>query len=142
MVKFLPRNKINVEFLKGQCWGPGYTFYVNDIHKSCESFHLQMTQSYIYIGSQLDISIWKKKEISCMQWYKWLCANILSLNANKTKYIVIRLKRRRCDLGNMNVFMPPGTIVPMGAYCFYCVHMYVCMYACMYVCLSLVKVFG
>ena len=36
------------------------------------------------------------------------------------------------------VFMPPGTIVPMGAYCFYCVRMYVCMY----VCPSSVKVFG
>ena len=24
--------------------------------------------------------------------------------------------------------MPPGTIVPMGAYCFYCVLLYVCMY--------------
>ena len=29
------------------------------------------------------------------------------------------------------IFMPPGTIVPMGAYCFYCVRMYVCMYVCM-----------
>ena len=29
------------------------------------------------------------------------------------------------------LFMPPGTIVPMGAYCFYCVRMYVCMYVCM-----------
>ena len=28
--------------------------------------------------------------------------------------------------------MPPGTIVPMGAYCFYCVRMYV-PYVCMYV---------
>ena len=41
--------------------------------------------------------------------------------------------------------MPPGTIVPMGAYCFYCVRMYVCMYVCMYVRVRLqfsVKVFG
>ena len=29
------------------------------------------------------------------------------------------------------IIMPPGTIVPMGAYCFYCVRMYVCMYVCM-----------
>ena len=41
---------------------------------------------------------------------------------------------------DVNVFtykkliMPPGTIVPMGAYCFYCVRMYVCP--------SSVKVFG
>ena len=25
----------------------------------------------------------------------------------------------------MLIFMPPGTIVPMGAYCFYCVRTYV-----------------
>ena len=27
--------------------------------------------------------------------------------------------------------MPPGTIVPMGAYYFYCVRMYVCTCVCM-----------
>ena len=39
------------------------------------------------------------------------------------------------------IFMPPGTIVPMGAYCFYCVRMYVCMYVRVRL-KFLVKVFG
>ena len=34
-------------------------------------------------------------------------------------------KRKSCTL---NIFMPPGTIVPMGAYCFYCVRTYVRTY--------------
>ena len=38
--------------------------------------------------------------------------------------------------------MPPGTVVPMGAYCFYCVRMYVCTYVRTYVCPRSVKVFG
>ena len=31
------------------------------------------------------------------------------------------------------LIMPPGTIVPMGAYCFYCVRTYVRTYVRMYV---------
>ena len=39
------------------------------------------------------------------------------------------LRGGRANLRNASVtfslFMPPGTIVPMGAYCFYCVRTYV-----------------
>ena len=40
------------------------------------------------------------------------------------------------QVGLFFFIMPPGTIVPMGAYCFYCVRTYVRTY----VCPSLVKV--
>ena len=30
----------------------------------------------------------------------------------------------------ITLIMPPGTIVPMGAYCLYCVRMYVLLHIC------------
>ena len=50
-VKILPRNKLCVEFLKGQFWGPCYSCFMSMIftkHVKVVSFRLQMTQPYIY----------------------------------------------------------------------------------------------
>ena len=73
--------------------------YVNDIHKSCESSILSL-----YISDNHLISLFETSNKEINKLYKWFCANKLSLNANKTKYIVIRPKHRRCDPDNMNVF--------------------------------------
>ena len=35
--------------------------------------------------------------------FLWFCVNKLSLNANKTKYIVIRPKHKKCDLNGRNI---------------------------------------
>ena len=59
---------------------------------------------------------------------------LLSSAMNMVKHFIY-LGRMEVELWYyaFRFFMPPGTIVPMGAYCFYCVRMYVCMYVCMYV---------
>ena len=43
------------------------------------------------------------KEINNL--FTWFCANKLSLNANKTKYILIRPKQKRCDLSTLNIYI-------------------------------------
>ena len=36
--------------------------------------------------------------------YNWFCANKLSLNANKTKYLIIRPPHRPCNLENYHIY--------------------------------------
>ena len=63
---------------------------------------MQMTQP-IYISDHNLISLFGKVNKEINKLHKWFCANELSLNANKTKYIVIRPKHS--DFDNMNVFI-------------------------------------
>ena len=55
----------------------------------------------------------------------------LKVNIPQLYIMIADIQTNRCaDVYNNIVLliMPPGTIVPMGAYCFYCVRMYVCTY--------------
>ena len=57
----------------------------------------------------------------------------LKINVLKTEVVIFanRQPKQLPVFHKGDLIMPPGTIVPMGAYCFYCVRMYVCMYVCM-----------
>ena len=76
-----------------------------------------MTQPYIYIYIRpYLISLIGKVNEEINKLYKWFCANKLSLNGIKTKYIVIRPKHRRCDLDNMNVLINYTPLNRIGQY--------------------------
>ena len=49
--------------------------------------------------------------------YDWFCANRLSLNANKTKYIVIRPKHNRHDISHYSVHIGNTTLSRIGNDC-------------------------
>ena len=49
--------------------------------------------------------------------YQWFCANKLSLNAGKTKYIVIKPSYKNCDLSNMNIQIDDTPLARIGNDC-------------------------
>ena len=49
--------------------------------------------------------------------YDWFCANRISLNANKTKYIVIRPKHSRHDISHYSVHIGNTTLTRIGNDC-------------------------
>ena len=101
------RKQIMCGVPQGSILGPLlFLLYVNDIHQACESSILSFADdTTLYISDHNFISLFGKVNEEINKLYKWFCANKLSLNANKTKYIVIRPKHRRCDLDNMNVLI-------------------------------------
>ena len=70
--------------------------------------------------------------------YAWKMYDMQTLHAGgipmfRGTYLVLYYFCYICSgfVYDSKVYYAPGTIVPMGAYCFYCVRMYVCMYVCM-----------
>ena len=47
--------------------------------------------------------------------YEWFCANRLSLNPNKTKYIVFKAGNRTCDNKDLNVIINDTTLQQVGS---------------------------
>ena len=85
---------------QGSILGPLlYLIYVNDICNSCNSNILSFADDTTVYVSDSDIHkayLNANEEINNV--YTWFCANKLSLNANKTKYIVIRHNQRPLKL--------------------------------------------
>ena len=69
-----------------------YLIYVNDINKSCNSNILSFADDTTLFVSNSDIEA--NKEINSL--YMWFCANKLSLNAKKAKYIILRPQSKKC----------------------------------------------
>jgi len=94
------------------------TLYVNDIGNSCTGNILSFADdTSLYISdSRLDC-LYTEANRQINGLYDWFCSNRLSLNAKKTKYIVIRPKHMRQDLTHLFIYInnPPldrvGTIV-------------------------------
>ena len=77
---------------QGSILGPLlYLIYVNDICKACDHKILSFADdTTIYMSnSDLDL-LYEYANNGVHDLFNWFCANKLSLNANKTKYIVIR----------------------------------------------------
>jgi hypothetical protein len=49
--------------------------------------------------------------------FTWLCANRLSLNAGKTKYIIIKPRQKQCDLPGLNISIHNIPLTRMGKGC-------------------------
>ena len=77
---------------QGSILGPLlYLIYVNDIFKACDHKNLSFADdTTIYMpNSDLDL-LYEYANSRVHDLFNWFCANKLSLNADKTKYIVIR----------------------------------------------------
>jgi len=80
--------------------------YVNDIGFSCTGSISSFADDTTIVVSDSDIGhLYNKANtlINCL--FEWFCSNRLSINANKTKYIVIRPPSLRGDLSNENIFI-------------------------------------
>ena len=49
--------------------------------------------------------------------FDWVCANKLSLNANKTKHILIRSRQKICDLNVLKIYNNNSKLHKVGHEC-------------------------
>ena len=83
---------------QGSILGPLlYLIYVNDISKSTNGHILSFADdSSVYIfDSDLD-ELFNQANSKFAELFDWICANHLSLNPTKTKYIVFRPRSKKC----------------------------------------------
>ena len=90
---------------QGSILGPLlYLIYVNDIENSCDSNILSFADDTTIYSSHSDInSLFEMGNAEINNLYTWFCTNKLSLNAGKTKYIIIKPRQRHCDISGRNI---------------------------------------
>ena len=81
-----------------------YLLYVNDIGKSWHGMILSFADDTTLITSSSNLNEpFTNANLYINNLYEWCCSNRLSLNASKTKYIVLRPKHMRYDLSRYNI---------------------------------------
>ena len=88
---------------QGSILGPLlYLIYVNDIFMACDSTILSYADDTTMVSSHPNLKqLYLNANSLVDKLYTWFCANKLSLNAGKTKYIVIRPKHKKCNLDHL-----------------------------------------
>ena len=109
-------NKIKCGVPQGSILGPLlYLIYVNDIPKSTKASLLSFaddTSLFISKSNIDDLFASANEEINNL--YEWFCANKLSLNAKKTKYIVIRAPHFNCNFEHLKVSIKNTELCQIG----------------------------
>ncbi len=97
---------IKIGVPQGSILGPLlYLIYVNDIGNSCKGNVLSFADDTTLYSSHSNIEqLFANANKHINDLYQWFCANRLSLNANKTKYIVIRQKHMKYDLNKYTIY--------------------------------------
>ena len=92
---------------QGSILGPLlYLIYVNDINQSCNGNILSFADDTTMFLSHSDIkTLHEEANQQINHLYEWFCANKLSLNAKKTKYIFIKAPGKLPNLQNYNMLM-------------------------------------
>ena len=81
-----------------------YLIYVNDIQTATDSLILSFADDTSMIVNNSDINtLYANANREIAKLYNWFCANKLSLNANKTKYMIIRSPYSKVDLSDLNI---------------------------------------
>jgi hypothetical protein len=90
---------------QGSILGPLlYLIYVNDIPCSTHSNILSFADdTSLYLRNSNLTELFREANVSMNSLYEWFCANQLSLNATKTKYIIIRAQHSHCDFTGLNI---------------------------------------
>ena len=90
---------------QGSILGPLlYLLYVNDIGNASDCEILSFADDTTLILSDPDLKcLYEKSNVEINKLYTWFCTNKLQLNANKTKYIVIKTPQKHCDFEGLNL---------------------------------------
>lgn len=92
--------------------------YVNDIGVSCDAKTLSFADDTTILVSDSNIErLFDSANTSINCLYEWFCANRLSLNADKTKYIVIRPPSLRGDISTKDIFIRTTKLDRVGNTC-------------------------
>ena len=115
-------NKSGVEHIKcgvpqGSILGPLlYLLYVNNISKSTQGHILSFADdTSMYISDSNIENLYRRANIAMDDLYDWFCANRLSLNPNKTKFIVIKPFQRHYDCTNLSVCVNNVPLMQIGS---------------------------
>lgn len=102
---------------QGSILGPLlYLIYVNDISMSTNAHILSFADdTSMYISDHNINRLYEKANYAMNCLYEWFCANRLSLNPNKTKYIVFKAGNRTCDYKGLNVIINDTTLQQVGS---------------------------
>ena len=90
---------------QGSILGPLlYLIYVNDIDKSTMGNILSFADDTSLFISDTDPSnLFRTSNIEIQNLYSWFCANRLSLNPTKTKFIIIKAPNQKCDCTGLSI---------------------------------------
>ena len=101
---------------QGSILGPLlYLIYVNDIHHATRGTILSFADDTSLIISENDMStLFQRANIEIDNLYQWFCANKLSLNAKKTKYIVFRGQQAKFNFNNLQVCIMNEPLCQIG----------------------------
>ena len=90
---------------QGSIFGPLlYLIYVNDISASTDYILLSFADdTSLYLSDSNIDTLFQTANVEINNLYDWFCANRLSLNANKTKFIVIRPPNLKCEFAKLNI---------------------------------------
>ena len=110
---------IQIGVPQGSILGPLlYLIYVNDIGNSCNGNILSFADdTTLYMSNSDFTELYANANQQANALYQWFCANKLSLNANKTKYIVIRPKHMKECLSQHSIHIGNTELDRIGNDC-------------------------
>jgi hypothetical protein len=95
-----------------------FLIYVNDISNSCKYNILSFADDTTLYLSHKDLNkLYAEANIGINLLFEWFCANKLALNAQKTKYIVIRPHQKTCNLEDRDIFINDSKLMRIGHNC-------------------------
>ena len=104
---------------QGSILGPLlYLIYVNDIPNSCNGNILSFADdTTLYMSNSNLPALFLEANQTVNKLFNWFCANRLSLNPTKTKYIVIRPYQQQCNFTGLNVAINNNILKRIGNDC-------------------------
>ena len=104
---------------QGSILGPlMYLIYVNDIYNSCEGNIMSFADDTTLFVSHSNLDqLYRTANEHINKLYEWFCSNGLSLNAGKTKFIIIRSKHARDNLTDRSIHIGNTKLTRIGNDC-------------------------
>ena len=92
---------------QGSILGPLlYLIYVNDISKSTRENILSFADdTSLFISDSNIDNLFQRANTEINNLFNWFCANRLSLNPSKTKYIIIKSPKQKCNTTGLNIMI-------------------------------------
>jgi len=102
---------------QGSILGPLlYLIYVNDIANSTSGNILSFADdTSLYISDSNLKHLFTKSNTEMHKLYEWFCANRLSLNPSKTKFIVIKTPQQSCDFTDLTILINNTPLSQIGS---------------------------
>jgi hypothetical protein len=83
-----------------------YLLYVNDIAHCTDSHILSFADdTTLFVSDSDPKTLFEKTNIETNKLFNWFCANRLSLNPQKTKFIIIKPSKAKFDFSGLNILI-------------------------------------